>query len=123
MTINQTNTLNDKVYDDAAVSAAKTSEQPIPSAAGPDYDYIVSYFKKVMKDSRAAETFAAVLFKVAAVTQTKALVLFDSIKGQNEIELNRTMAYYMNGLRSPSTLLGVQNTVRPNYYAGRNVLS
>jgi hypothetical protein len=32
------------------------------------------------------------------------------------------MAYYLNGLRSPSTLLGVSNPVTPNFYTARNVL-
>jgi len=32
-----------------------------------------------------------------------------------------TMAYYLNSIRSPATLLGVLEPVSPNYYTARNV--
>jgi len=40
---------------------------------------------------------------------------------QNAIQLTATMAYYLNGLRSPSTLLGVNSSVTPNFYTARNI--
>jgi len=36
-------------------------------------------------------------------------------------ELDLTLAYYLNNLRSNSTLLGTSQPVQPNYYAARNV--
>jgi hypothetical protein len=33
------------------------------------------------------------------------------------------MAYYLNGMRSPATLLGTSVAVTPNYYTARNVAS
>ena len=121
--INETNTLNDAIYQDKDVSNAKKSEVPVPPNAGDEYSYVISFFTKVMKDPQAAGTFANSLYRVARFTQTDVLALLDTLKGKDEIELNRIMAYYLTGMRSSSTLLGVQSTVRPNYYAGRNVLS
>lgn len=121
--LTETNTLNDTLHADRDVANASLREQPIPENPSDEYQYILSFFTKIMKDSHAASTFTDSLYEVATATQTNVLVLFESIKGKNEIELNRVMAYYMNALRSPATLLGVQNLVRPNFYAGRNVLS
>jgi hypothetical protein len=47
----------------------------------------------------------------------------DSVKGQNAQTLTMSMAYYLNQVRSNSTLLGVGAVVTPNYYAARNVVS
>jgi hypothetical protein len=38
-----------------------------------------------------------------------------------QVELDLTMAYYLNNQRSNSTLLGVSQPVQPNFYAARNV--
>ena len=48
--------------------------------------------------------------------------LLESVKGIAGIELSATLAYYLNGLRSKSTLLGVSAVQRPNVYAARNIL-
>jgi hypothetical protein len=45
----------------------------------------------------------------------------DNLKGQNEMQLTMSMAYYLNSTRSNSTLLGVGHVITPDYYAARNV--
>ena len=47
----------------------------------------------------------------------------ENFQGQNQTqpEINLLMAYYLNGVRSPATLLGVLNPTAPNYYTARNV--
>lgn len=121
-TTNQTNTLNDAIYGDD-ITRAKQREGYVPPTKGEEYGYVISFFKSIMKDEHAAETFAEALYEVAQATQVNILILMETLKDLDLIQLNRTMAYYLNGIRSPATMLGVQNTVRPNYYAGRNVLS
>lgn len=86
-----------------------------------EYDIVVSFFKSVFKTAEAAENFTTALFRVAEESDTNALTLLQTFEGQNEIELTVTMAYYLNTLRSPATLLGVLNPVTPNYYTARNV--
>ena len=87
-----------------------------------DYDAVNSYFESVFRDRTAAENFTTTLFRIAAETATPVLTLLDQIRDQDTIQLTATMAYYLNGLRSPATLLGVNSTVTPNYYTARNVL-
>jgi hypothetical protein len=46
----------------------------------------------------------------------------DQIQDQDQLQLTATLAYYLNGIRSPSTLLGVNSVLTPNYFTARNVL-
>ena len=49
--------------------------------------------------------------------------LLEQIQGTNQADLNLTLAYYLNNIRSPATLLGINALTTPNYYAARNVRS
>lgn len=86
------------------------------------YDTIFGYFKSLTADTASAAAFTTSLFQVAENSQTDVIVLFNQIQGQSVLELSATLAYYLNGFRSKSSLLGVSSTVTPNYYAARNVL-
>lgn len=87
-----------------------------------EYDVVNSYFRSVFSDNQIAKNFTTSLFRVAEQTQQPVLTLLASIEGQDAITLTNTMAYFLNGIRSPTTLLGVNNPVVPNYWAARNVM-
>lgn len=87
-----------------------------------EYDLVYSYFKQVFSDKLAAKNFTITLFQVAEKTQRPVQDLLAEMQGQNQIQLTATLAYYLNNLRSNSTLLGINASVAPNYYAARNVL-
>lgn len=87
-----------------------------------EYDVVNSFFKSVFKDKRAADNFTVTLFRIAENINTPVLTLLAQLQDQNTIQLTNTLAYYLNGLRSPSTLLGYNAPVAPNYWAARNVL-
>jgi len=123
MASNNRNTINDTQYSDANITRAVNREsQPQPSV-GNEYDHVLSVFTGVMKDEGAALNFTQSLYKIARVTSLNVLTLLESLDVTSEMTLNTSMAYYLNGINSPSTMYGVQNPIRPNYYAGRNVLS
>jgi hypothetical protein len=107
--IDQTVQIYDKFYDYSA---------NIPAM---EYDIVLSFFRSVMTTELAAENFTTSLFRVAEESDTPALTLLQSFEGQNSVELTLTMAYYLNSIRSPATLLGVLATTTPNYYTARNV--
>lgn len=88
-----------------------------------EYDAVYSYFRSIYTTAEAANNFTTALFRIASNSGIPALTLLDELKRLGPEELNVTFAYYLNGLRSPSTLLGVNSTVVPNYYAARNVVS
>lgn len=86
-----------------------------------DYDLVLSYFKSVFSTIKQAEVFTSALFRVAETTNTPVTVLLQSFEGQALPQVTITMAYYLNSVRSPATLLGVLQPAVPNYYTARNV--
>jgi len=91
----------------------------IPAA---EYDVVHTYFLSVMGSKQAAGNFTVSLFRVAEETKIPALTLLDEFKGDNGMNLNVNLAYYLNSIRSRATLLGVGVAVTPNFYQARNVL-
>ena len=87
-----------------------------------EYDVVNSYFKSVFGTSEAAANFSVTLFRIAEETNTPVLSLLADIEDQNKIELTQTLCYYLNGLRSPATLLGITGTTIPVFWAARNVM-
>lgn len=86
------------------------------------YDTVYGYLKSVFGSTKSAQDFTVTLFRVAQETGVPVLTLLEQIQGQDSITLTATIAYYLNGLRSPATLYGINGTVTPNYYTARNVL-
>jgi hypothetical protein len=107
--IDQTVQIFDKFYNYSANVPAQ------------EYDIVLSFFKSAFTTGLAAENFTSSLFLVAEETDTPVLTLLESFQGQNNIQLTVTMAYYLNSIRSPATLLGVLEPVSPNFYTARNV--
>ena len=83
-----------------------------------EYDIVNSFFKTV----EAAQNFTTALFRISDQTSVPVLTILDQIQDQDQIQLTATLAYYLNGIRSPSTLLGVNSVLTPNYFTARNVL-
>ena len=88
-----------------------------------EYDAVLSYFKSVFTTVLAAENFTNSLFRVAEETNQSALTLLQTFQqgGQSAPEITILMAYYLNSVRSPATLLGVLTPTQPNFYTARNV--
>jgi hypothetical protein len=90
---------------------------------GNEYDAIYAFFKVVMNDDKVAQNFTTTLFRVASATNVSAIVLLQQLQAADSLQLTVLMAYYLNGIRSPSTLLGIHQVATPNYYTARNVRS
>ena len=88
-----------------------------------EYEAVLSYFESVFVDKYAAENFTSSLFRVAEETNTSAMTLLQNFQagGQSAPEITVLMAYYLNSVRSSSTLLGVLAPTTPNFYSARNV--
>jgi hypothetical protein len=94
-------------------------EQNVPAE---EYNVVYSFFLTVMNTKEAANNFTTALFRAASTSNTPVLTLLQTLQGQPPMELTATLAYYLNGQRSLSTLLGVGQIVLPNIYAARNVI-
>lgn len=116
-------TINDPIYTDQKnVNLATNFNEPPKAVDGGEYDYVLSFFKRSMTDPVAAANFTESIYQVSRQADVPVLELVNSMEGQTGLQMNVSMAYFMNGIRSNSTMLGVTNTVRPNFYAGRSVL-
>ena len=88
-----------------------------------EYDVVHSYFLTQMTSRQAAGNFTVSLFRVAESTGIPALTLLQEMQGNNGVNIDVNMAYYLNQIRSRATLLGVGVPVVPNFYQARNVLA
>ncbi len=88
-----------------------------------EYDVVNSYFESVFGSNDAAANFSVTLFRVAQAYNIPVLTLLDELSRVDEVTLNVTLCYYLNGIRSNSTLLGVNSIVVPNKNVARNVLA
>ena len=87
-----------------------------------EYDVVNSFFESVFGTNQAAANFSVTLFRIADETRTPVLTLLAEIQDQDKIKITQTLAYYLNGLRSPTTLLGITGAATPNFWAARNVM-
>ncbi len=87
------------------------------------YDAVLSYFKSVFKSLEAAGNFTVNVFRISKETNIPVMTLLQQFQGQTAPEITATLAYYLNGIRSRSTLLGLNVSTQPNFYVARNVRS
>ena len=93
-------------------------QQQVPVDA---YDAVLSYFKSVFGSAEAAGNFTVSVFRISHATNIPVMTLLQEFQGQTAPAITLTLAYYLNGLRSSSTLLGVNVPTQPNYYVARNI--
>ena len=85
------------------------------------YDAVNSYFLSVFGTAQAAGNFTVSLFRVAQLSNIPILTLLEQIQGIDGLDLTATLAYYLNAIRSNSTLLGINISTQPNYYVAHNI--
>jgi hypothetical protein len=91
----------------------------VPAA---EYDIVYSYFRREMTTAQAAGNFTVSLFRVAEETGIPALDLLEEFRGQNGVNLNVQLAYYLNSIRNKATLLGIGVPIQSNQYAARLIV-
>lgn len=96
--------------------------QSRPPADANTYDVIFSYFNKAFSNEAIARNFTYTMFQIASNSNTTVEGLFEEIKGQDTISVTKLFSYYLNNIRSNSTLIGVNTTITPNINAARNVV-
>ena len=84
------------------------------------YDSVHSYFLSVFQNTQSANNFTVALFRISRVSGTPVMTLLQQLQGQSAPQLSLTLAYYLNGLNSSSTLLGINVPTQPNYYVEHN---
>jgi pyruvate/2-oxoacid:ferredoxin oxidoreductase alpha subunit len=86
-----------------------------------EYDAVNSYFESVFKNSEAAANFTVSLFRISRQTNIPVMTLLQQFQGLTTPQLTLALTYYLNNIRSRSTLLGVNLPTQPNYYVAHNI--
>ena len=88
------------------------------------YDIVHGYFKSVCETRLIADNFTVTLFRIAQQTGIDVLILLDELKGKgtSTLQMNKIMSYYLNGLKSKTSLYGVSVIPRPNVPTARNIV-
>jgi hypothetical protein len=93
-------------------------QQRVPVDA---YDAVNSYFQSVFTSREAAGNFTVTVFRISDATGIPAMTLLQQFQGQTGPQITLTLSYYLNGIRSRSTLLGLNVPTQPNYYVAHNI--
>ena len=93
-----------------------------PPVDGSQYDIVYSFFRSYASTDLIAQNFTNFLFTISGSTGINVLTLLDEIKGKTGLEVNATIAYYLNSIKNKSVLYGTSNIPVPNYYVQRNIL-
>jgi len=93
-------------------------QQQVPAD---QYDAVNSYFQSVFGSKEAAGNFTVTVFRISHQTNVPVMNILQQFQGKSAPEITATLAYYLNGLRSSSTLLGINVATQPNYYVARNI--
>jgi hypothetical protein len=85
------------------------------------YDAVNSYFQSVFNTKESAGSMTVAVFRISHATKIPAMTLLQQFQGQTGPQITLTLAYYLNSIRSRSTLLGLNVPTQPNYYVAHNI--
>lgn len=89
------------------------------------YDPVHSFFRGVCSTKNIADNFTVVLFRIAQQTGIDAMTLLAELKGNNnnnKLQMNQVMCYYMNSLKSKTSLYGIGTVPKPVVPIARNIV-
>lgn len=88
-----------------------------------EYDIVHGYFLSVCDTKAIANNFTAALFRISQETGIPVLELLGFLQGtNNKLEMNKTICYFLNTLKTKTALYGVSQIPTPNQPVARNIL-
>jgi hypothetical protein len=88
-----------------------------------EYDIVHGYFTSVCDTKNIADNFTTVLFRISTQTGVPVLKLLDELKGtSNSLQMNKQICYWLNSLKSKTSLYGVSVIPQPVVPVARNVV-
>lgn len=87
------------------------------------YNIISAFFLGICQTTEIANNFTTFLFQVAKIAGLDPLVILDNLKGSNnKLQIDQKFAFYLNSLKSRTSLYGVAVIPRPVIPVARNVV-
>lgn len=88
-----------------------------------EYDIVYGYFISICETKNIAENFTTVLFRISTQTGVPVQQLLDELKGtNNSLQMNKQICYWLNSLKSKTSLYGVSVIPQPVVPVARNVV-
>jgi len=89
-----------------------------------EYDLVHGYFINVCGDTNIADNFTTVLFRIATQTGVNVQTLLNELQGVNgsSLQMNKQICYWLNSLKSKTSLYGVSVIPQPVVPVARNVV-
>lgn len=89
-----------------------------------EFDLVYGFFTRVCDTKNIANNFTTVLFRISTQTGVSIQNLLNDLKGKgsNTLELNKQMCYWLNSLKSKTSLYGVSVIPQPVVPVARNVV-
>ena len=89
-----------------------------------NYEVVYSYFQSVTNSTTIAKSYTTSLFIIAQQTGIPIMTLLENVKGaNNRLEIDATMAYYLNSIKTKTVMYGVGVVPKPNQQVQRNILN
>ena len=86
------------------------------------YEIIYTYFYSVNKDKTIASNFTTLLFRISSITGEDVMTLLNDITGKEKLKANGLLTYYLNSIKSKTTLYGLSSVPQPNQTVQRNIV-
>lgn len=87
------------------------------------YEVVYSYFFSINKDKTIADNFTVLLFRISSVTGEDVMSLLADISGKDKLKATATLTYYLNSIKSKTTLYGLSAIPQPNQSVQRNIVT
>lgn len=88
------------------------------------YDMVYSFFYERSKNSTTAGNFTVLIFRISQETEIPVTTLLAELRGDSVEKLNVStkIAYYLNSMKSKTSLYGLASLPLPNQSVARNVV-
>lgn len=87
-----------------------------------EFDVVRSYFRSMIQDRAVADNFTAFIFRISHETGIYSLELLDFLKGKSRLDMNATIAYYLNSFKNKASMYGVAVKPLSNQFVSRNIV-
>jgi len=86
------------------------------------YDIVHSFFYEMTGHGDTADNFTLLIFRIATFSGENPIDILNYLVGKTKLEVNTLLAFYLNSLKSKTSLYGVSTIPQPNKNVQRNIV-
>lgn len=115
--------IDDKTSLDRTVRIFDAFYQSDLKVNASEYDLVHGYFTNVCGDTNIADNFTTVLFRISTQTGVNVQLLLKDLQGTGgSLQMNKQICYWLNSLKSKTSLYGISVIPQPVVPVARNVV-